>query len=54
MLEIREKIIDFKLPSTETLRTPRFVFNDERVLVYISLSVDYPMDTSKKTINNLD
>jgi peroxiredoxin len=37
------------------LRTPHFyVFNEERKLVYTGRGVDYPRDTSKMTVNNLD
>ena len=37
------------------LRTPHFyVFDDQRKLVYTGRGVDYPRDTSRMTINNLD
>ena len=37
------------------LRTPHFyVFNEERVLVYTGRGVDYPRDTSRMTVNDLD
>lgn len=37
------------------LRTPHFyVFNESRTLVYTGRGVDYPRDTSKMTVNDLD
>jgi peroxiredoxin len=37
------------------LRTPHFyVFNEARKLVYTGRGVDFPRDTSKMTVNNLD
>ena len=37
------------------LRTPHFyVFDDKRRLVYTGRGVDYPRDTSKATVNDLD
>jgi peroxiredoxin len=37
------------------LRTPHFfVFDEKRKLVYTGRGVDYPRDTSRMTVNNLD
>jgi peroxiredoxin len=37
------------------LRTPHFyVFDEQRKLVYTGRGVDYPRDTSRMTVNNLD